>query len=41
MYKEGDLVLLKNRATGSLMSKLVGPFIFVKYKDPDGYACIL
>ena len=40
-YVEGDMVLIKNREAGSLASKLVGPFKFVKYKDFDDYACIL
>ena len=34
-------MLVKNRASGSLESLLKGPYIFVKYKDFDGYACIL
>ena len=37
----GDQVLIKNRAAGSLQSRLVGPFTFVRYKDRDGYSCIL
>lgn len=41
IYQEGDKVLIKNRRTGSLSSKLVGPFLFVRYKDFDCYACIL
>ncbi len=32
---------MKNRASGSLESGLTGPYTFVKYKDFDGYACIL
>ena len=40
-YVEGDMVLIKNRVSGSLASNLVGPFKFIKYKDFDGYACIL
>ena len=38
---EGDVVLMKNRASGSLESKFVGPFEFVRYKDKDEYAVIL
>lgn len=41
VYQPGDLVLVKNRAHGSLEPKLVGPYEFVKYKDYEGYACIL
>jgi hypothetical protein len=37
-FKKDDLVLVKNRASGSLESKLVGPFKFVGYKDRDKYA---
>lgn len=37
----GDLVLVKNRRSGSLESKLVGPFEFVRYKDYDKYAVVL
>ncbi len=40
-FVEGDMVLIKNREAGSLASNLVGPFKFVRYKDFDGYACIL
>jgi hypothetical protein len=41
IYEEGDLVLIKSRSSGSLVSKLMGQFKFVKYKDFDRYACIL
>ena len=34
-------MLVKNRKSGSLESKLVGPFEFVRYKDFDKYAVIL
>ena len=34
-------MLVKNRASGSLESSLTGPYTFVKYKDFDGYACVL
>lgn len=37
----GDLVLVKNRESGSLETPLVGPFRFIMYKDFDKYACIL
>jgi hypothetical protein len=40
-YSEGDLVLIQNREAGALKSNLIGPFEFVRYKDPDRYACIL
>ncbi len=32
---------MKNRAQGSLETKLIGPYTFVRYKDMDGYSCIL
>ena len=41
VFEEGDLVLIKNRSSGALASKLVGPYRFVHYKDVDKYACIL
>ena len=40
-FRRGDEVLVKNRAEGALESKFIGPYWFVKYKDFDGYACIL
>lgn len=40
-FRRGDEVLVKNRAAGVLESKFVGPFWFIRYKDFDGYACIL
>lgn len=40
-FYPGDLVLIKNRVSGSLETKLVGPYTFVRYKDLDGYSCIL
>lgn len=40
-FDAGDEVLVKNRAAGSLESPLTGPYVFVRYKDFDGYACIL
>ena len=39
--EQGDLVLVKNRSSGSLETPLVGPFRFLRYKDRDRYACIL
>lgn len=38
---DGDVVMMKNRASGSLESKFVGPFEFVRYKDEGKYAVIL
>jgi hypothetical protein len=40
-FYPGDMVLLRNRASGSLEAKLIGPFTFVRFKDKDGYASIL
>ena len=40
-YKQGDLVLVKNRKPGVLEPYMVGPYKFVRYKDRDKYACIL
>jgi hypothetical protein len=34
-------VLIKNRSAGSLEPVLDGPYVFVRYKDRDQYACIL
>ena len=34
-------MLVKNSASGVLESKFVGPYWFLKYKDREGYACIL
>ena len=34
-------MLVKNRKPGVLEPNLVGPFIFVHYKDFDKYACVL
>lgn len=34
-------MLVKNRASGALESALVGPYIFIRFKDFEGYACIL
>ncbi len=34
-------MLVKNRSSGSLEPSLTGPYTFVKYKDFDGYACVL
>lgn len=35
------MVLIKNRAAGSLEPRLVGPFTFIQYKDRDKYVSIL
>ena len=37
----GELVLVKNRASGTFETPLIGPFEFVRYKDKDCYAAIL
>ena len=34
-------MLIKNRSAGSLEPVLYGPYVFVRYKDRDQYACIL
>ena len=34
-------MLIKNRSAGSLESVLDGPYVFVRCKDRDQYACIL
>ena len=41
LFQNGDKVLVKNRASGSLEPRFVGPYVFVDYKDTDGYASIL
>lgn len=40
-FYPGDMVLIKNRASGSLEPKLIGPYTFVRFKDMDGYASVL
>ena len=32
---------MKYRKQGSLEAMLIGPYVFVGYKDYQGYACIL
>ena len=40
-FEVGQLVLMKNRASGVFEAPLVGPYEFVDYKDKDKYAAWL
>lgn len=36
IFEPGDPVLLRNKEPGKLKCKAIGPYIFIKYKPPDG-----